>query len=270
VQYAIVNSVREVPSPGAVGACSACGARTVAKCGPKVVWHWAHAGKKHCDPWWENETQWHKDWKALFPEECREVVRFDQSTGEKHVADVLTKRGLVIELQNSPMPLAELQSREAFYKRMIWIVNGEGFREKFHVLHALPDPGSAFAEDLAFCATKHNQPDGLFWRLSENPGSRSMVEMHSMQTIAHEIRQNYRGHHLFEWLRPRSVWFDAIAPVFIDDGSAELLWLKPYDSRGLWCVQRVQKARLIAKNGGLSTDLSTLEGGGISYEPSLG
>lgn len=76
-----------------------CGDLVQAKCGTKVVWHWAHKGRLHCDPWWENETDWHRAWKARFPEECREIVRFDEK-GEKHVADVLTKRGMVIEFQN--------------------------------------------------------------------------------------------------------------------------------------------------------------------------
>lgn len=251
MQYALVNDCRTLPCQGAAGTCPACGARAIAKCGPKVVWHWAHSGRRHCDPWWENETDWHKDWKAAFPEECREIVQFDSATGEKHVADVLTPRGLVIELQNSPMPLGELKSREAFYKRMIWIVNGEPFRGQLHVLDALPDPDSLFASDLVFGPVKHNQAGRTFWRLSENPGDRSLVRVHSMRDIEADIHKHYRGHHLFDWVRPRSVWFDAGAPVFIDDGGSTLLWIKRYDDRGLWCIQRVQKARLIAKNGGL-------------------
>lgn len=46
--------------------------------------------------------------------------------------------GTVIELQNSPMSLGEMSSREQFYgKKMVWIVNGE----KLYPRHK-PHPGS--------------------------------------------------------------------------------------------------------------------------------
>jgi len=48
-----------------------------------------------------------------------------------------------------------------------------------------------------------------------------------------EIARNYRGHHLFDWRRPRSVWFDATKAVFIDMGVENLMWLKSCDDRGL-------------------------------------
>ena len=76
-----------------------------------------------CDHWWENETQWHRDWKNCFPEEWQEVVHFAED-GEKHIADVKTPSGLVIEFQHSAIKLEEIASREQFYKHMIWIVDG--------------------------------------------------------------------------------------------------------------------------------------------------
>jgi len=96
MQYALVNNERHLPKPQLRGLCPACGRECLAKCGSKIAWHWAHHGKPHCDPWWENETDWHRNWKSLFPEKLREIVHFDNSTGEKHVADIKTERGLVI------------------------------------------------------------------------------------------------------------------------------------------------------------------------------
>jgi hypothetical protein len=81
-----------------------------------VYWHWSHAGTRHCDPWWENETDWHRRWRSYFPEAEREIVHFDD-VGEKHVADVKTSRGMVIEFQHSAMPPDELRARETFYGR---------------------------------------------------------------------------------------------------------------------------------------------------------
>lgn len=250
MEYADVNGQRSAPQPNLKGTCPLCGHDAVSKCGPKVIWHWAHMQKRHCDPWWENETPWHWMWKSFFPEDQREVVHFDARSGEKHIADVKTARGLVIELQNSAMTLNELQSREAFYKRMIWIVNAEPFKSQLHMLDPLPDPQSELARGLVFCHARHNQKGRLFRRKSETPVGATMAPIHSMMELQEQIALHYNGHHLFDWIRPRTVWYDATAPVFLDMGHNELLWLKPYDDRGLRCVQRVSKQALITRNGG--------------------
>ena len=52
----------------------------------------------------------------------------------KHIADIKTDSGLVIELQHSSMSLEEMQSRENFYKKMIWIIDGSPFKNRFHIL----------------------------------------------------------------------------------------------------------------------------------------
>jgi len=100
-----------------------CGAPTLAKCGEKNIWHWAHKSKRNCDKWWENETEWHRDWKNRFPVEWQEVVQ-RADDGEKHIADVKTGQGWVIEFQHSHLKLDERRSREVFYKKMLWVVNG--------------------------------------------------------------------------------------------------------------------------------------------------
>lgn len=96
----------------------------IAKCGRVKVWHWAHKGRLSCDPWWENETEWHRNWKDQFPLEWQEQIAIDPATGEKHIADVRTPDGLVIEFQHSPIAPEEIRRREAFYGNMIWIVDG--------------------------------------------------------------------------------------------------------------------------------------------------
>ncbi len=100
------------------------GAVMVAKCGQHKLWHWAHKSRIHCDPWREPETDWHRAWKNHFPPDGQEVVHFDPDSGEKHVADVKTAHGKVIEFQHSPMKPEELRSRESFYVDMVWIVDG--------------------------------------------------------------------------------------------------------------------------------------------------
>ena len=97
----------------------------IAKCGQHIVWHWAHKSRRNCDPWQEPETEWHRSWKDCFPADWQEVVHTDPMTGERHIADIKSLHGLVIEIQNSPIHLEELKSRERFYKKMVWIVNGD-------------------------------------------------------------------------------------------------------------------------------------------------
>ena len=52
-------------------------------------------------------------------------MHIDQASGEKHIADVKTPFGLVIEFQHSPIEQMEVESRETFYGNMIWIVDGD-------------------------------------------------------------------------------------------------------------------------------------------------
>ena len=96
----------------------------IAKCGRVKVWHWAHKGRPPCDPWWESETQWHRDWKNQFPVEWQEVSHIDPQTGETHIADVKNPFGLVVEFQHSLIKPEERQSREEFYGEMVWVVDG--------------------------------------------------------------------------------------------------------------------------------------------------
>ncbi|WP_208116649.1 MULTISPECIES: hypothetical protein [unclassified Rhizobium] len=107
-----------------------CGSAVVAKCGPRVVHHWAHKGRRNCDPWWENETEWHRQWKNHFPEECREISHIAED-GEIHRSDIKTPHGVYIEVQHSAMTDAERKSREEFYKNLIWVIDGQPFKKNF-------------------------------------------------------------------------------------------------------------------------------------------
>lgn len=109
-------------TPGALGVCPGCNAEMLARCGTKKVWHWAHKGQRHCDPWWENETEWHRGWKNRFPIDWQEVPARDE-TGELHIADIKTSYGLVIEFQHSAIQPREVAKRTSFYDQVIWIVD---------------------------------------------------------------------------------------------------------------------------------------------------
>lgn len=123
VRFALINGERAEAQPLGSGVCRACGMPMVARCGSQRVWHWAHKGRLSCDPWWENETEWHRAWKSHFPEEWQEVVHH-ASDGERHIADVKTWDGWTLEFQHSAILVEERQSRECYYEALIWVVDG--------------------------------------------------------------------------------------------------------------------------------------------------
>ena len=124
MRFANVDGNRTEASPKLRGVCPACESEVLSKCGNHVVWHWAHKTKQNCDHWWESETDWHRAWKSMFPLEWQEVIHIDPAKTEKHIADVKTAAGLVLEFQHSPISPEEVKSREVFYKNLIWIVDG--------------------------------------------------------------------------------------------------------------------------------------------------
>ncbi len=123
MKLADIAGQRYEAQPGLSATCPSCIAAVVAKCGDYRVWHWAHRGVRGCDPWWETETEWHRTWKNGFPTDWQEVVHFAES-GEKHIADVKTNSGMVIEFQHSFLKAEERKAREAFYRKMVWVVDG--------------------------------------------------------------------------------------------------------------------------------------------------
>lgn len=123
MQFALIDNQRIEAAPGLKGRCPGCSQLVDAKCGTIKIWHWAHRTKITCDTWWERETQWHRDWKNKFDREWHERILFDEKTGEKHIADVRTEHGLVIEFQHSPLDPQERNARENFYGNMVWIVD---------------------------------------------------------------------------------------------------------------------------------------------------
>ena len=154
MKYALVDRRRQTAQRGLRGMCPECHGVVIAKCGTEVVHHWAHEVKSNCNSRWENEGPWHQAWKNHFAEDWQEVVHFDDS-GEKHIADVKTDRGWVIELQHSFLQTEERRSRNAFYcPRLIWVVN------------ALRRPTDASQFEKMMTRALCFGSTGLFWAVS--------------------------------------------------------------------------------------------------------
>lgn len=123
MKFALVKDKLEEATKGAEGNCPACGSELIAMCGEVKIHHWSHKRNRNCDPWWEPETDWHRAWKNKFPKEWQEIVHSDDH-GVKHIADVKTSSGWCIEFQHSPLNPEERRARNAFYDKLVWVVDG--------------------------------------------------------------------------------------------------------------------------------------------------
>lgn len=158
MKFALIEGCRHEATPALRGECPSCGARVIAKCGTKKIWHWAHTSVRNCDRWWEPETEWHRAWKNEFPASSQEV-RHIAPNGELHIADVKTEAGFVLEFQHSNISANERASRESFYERMVWLVNGTRLKRD------LP----AFQSSVRSASVINDAPLRLLMRDRESP-----------------------------------------------------------------------------------------------------
>lgn len=221
--WALLGNEKIEVSPNAKGICPNCKNKVFSKCGEINVWHWAHYNDADCDSWYEPESFWHKHWKMTFGKENTEI-RIEKD-GKCHVADIYTNDNVVIELQNSPIPKPVIRQREIFYgERMIWLINGESFKnnliikdvwedEDYHIIKSLPRPP-------------------VNWR-RENP----------------EITKGKNGE-FFKWKSPRKSWIEVQSPVFIDFGQESLF--RVYEGMGTTQIRGkyILKEKFITKYGG--------------------
>ena len=255
MQFAIVDNNRHEAFPSGRGVCPSCGCEVIAKCGPKLIHHWAHHRSRNCDPWWENETAWHRNWKNLFPAECREVVHHALD-GEIHRADVKSPSGIFIEFQHSFLTDKERESREEFYRNLVWVIDGSRFIQNFDIYHPLPDPKSELAEDIIWSKSRRHYNGsiaGVFFRLSEARKENPLINkadvrggrVHFMEEIHDKVMESYNGYHQYDWIRPHGVWLSAKCPVYIDFGERLLVKLEVYGDYGLSVIRYVSKRKFV-------------------------
>lgn len=170
---------------------------------------------------YRKETPWHRNWKMAFPKSFREVGFFDAVTNNIHRADIFSPSGHTIEFQNSPITLAELESREAFYPNLIWVVNGKKFKG-FKVLKHLPDVDDPKLNDYEFCHSDHLS------MIRKKDLINGIIKPKILNFLHPELKGiNLTSHYYsFCWKNPHSVWFQAKAPIIIDIGGHFLYELK--------------------------------------------
>jgi len=159
------------------------------------------------------ESIWHRNWKKAFPLDYREKSFCCQTTGELHRADVFTPCGTAIEFQNSPISLSEMKSREAFYSKMIWVVNGKKFKG-FKILKNLPHPEDPGLNGYEFRNSDHlsmvRKADVL-----NGAAAPKVLNFHHPELKGLNMTSNF---YHFCWKQPHAVWFCAMAPIIVDLG----------------------------------------------------
>jgi hypothetical protein len=170
MKFALVDGEKVEATKGTKGICQFCGSDLTAKCGEVKTHHWAHKSNINCDSWWEKEGEWHRVWKNEFPVEWQEVVHRGKD-GEKHIADVKTKNGWVLEFQYSYLKPEERRARNIFYDKLIWIVNGTRRPTDIIQVQKILNEGSVIIIDNPITIKLHYPDDcRLFkeWGDSEN------------------------------------------------------------------------------------------------------
>lgn len=115
LRFANINGEKRLPFPKGRGWCPCCGGQLIAKCGPIKTHHWQHKSKDDCDTWSEPIGPWHLWWQNLIQPMFIEVAKGG------HRADIVGNRGVVVELQHSPISPADIKARESHYGEMIWL-----------------------------------------------------------------------------------------------------------------------------------------------------
>ena len=122
MHFALLDNMRVEPEKGLEGViCPICRQPVYARCGEVRIAHWAHKSVIDCDPWQEPETQWHRDWKNLFGDLQEQMHEKD---GTRHMADVKTPDGTIVEFRHGYINAEGQRTRQAFFgETMFWVVD---------------------------------------------------------------------------------------------------------------------------------------------------
>ena len=101
--------------------CPGCDGDVVARCGRIVIDHWAHLSGVECDSWSESMSLWHLNWQVYLIGQGADVEAKIEKDGKMHKADARMKSGLIVELQHSHLSVEEIEERESFYEKMVWV-----------------------------------------------------------------------------------------------------------------------------------------------------
>ena len=146
MHFALLDGVRVEPEKGLDGViCPICRQPVRARCGEVRVKHWAHKSVIDCDLWKESETTWHREWKNHFGDLQEQMHEKD---GVRHMADVKTSDGTIVEFRHSTIDTEGIRTREAFFgETMFWVADCMAESKKLRFYDNLSS-----ARKLDFCA----------------------------------------------------------------------------------------------------------------------
>lgn len=109
--------------------CPACGGAMIQKRGDIITHHFAHKAGSECDQWYtERLSPWHRKMQNTFTKDVQEIVIWNNSHTEFHIADVALQarqKKYVIEFQHSTISKKEFITRSKFYVEcgytMLWV-----------------------------------------------------------------------------------------------------------------------------------------------------
>ena len=109
--------------------CPVCNNSMIRKCGEINAHHFAHKSQNSCDPWYTGKlSPWHSKMQNHFKQEVQEVVIWNTSHTEYHIADIALQshaKRYIIEFQHSSISSDEFIARSKFYTEcgyfLIWV-----------------------------------------------------------------------------------------------------------------------------------------------------
>jgi competence CoiA-like predicted nuclease len=113
--------------------CPDCREPVISRCGAINDPHFAHRPFSKCgDQYYDRKSPWHREWQRTIenPEGGVNIEVDIRDREYKKRADLLTKNGIIVEFQKSPLPLEERFSRERHYKNMVWIAHTDLINSK--------------------------------------------------------------------------------------------------------------------------------------------
>ena len=186
--------------------CPCCGLEVIGRFSSEnlITPNWAHPNDSDCDPWSEGETPWHLGWKSIVkPEQCEVTMKRD---GEHHRADIEGDRGVVIELQHSPISPEVIREREVFYGRMIWVFDASDLVEARRVQQ------DGYLNDSPCIEVTH--------RGDSEPGARRVLTEPREEDwpFGHGLVRPWEPSERLWWKHRKKSWWVTTAPVFLDFG----------------------------------------------------
>ncbi|WP_417559021.1 hypothetical protein [Mesoflavibacter zeaxanthinifaciens] len=259
MKFALIDGVKTKAQPNLVAQCPNCGKQVRSYCGNQIINHWKHIKLNECDTWYERETEWHREWKNHFDIEYQEVIRFDNKTNEKHIADVYnSKKDVVLEFQHSPINTDEIQARELFYNRMIWIIDLTSIKKNLEFIN------KKFKIETVLNRMSHNLPKDFKvseeFKMSESQNkvseyldrmgisSINTKESHYLSELEKKYTTlcNRKDHFLMTWKHLHKRWDFSTKPKFIDIGDNNIYQLiERIEIGSAYIVKKYSKSHFI-------------------------